>query len=77
MPNITPHVGTGIGDWSEGDITSYLEIGMDPDGDFAGAAMAGVIEHSTARLTAEDRRAIAIYLKSLPAVERKIAPKAK
>lgn len=76
VPNITPHNGTGIGGWSEGDIAFYLDIGMDPDGDFAGAAMADVIKHSTARLTAEDRRAIVVYLKSVPAVERKIAPKA-
>ncbi|HEM47288.1 MAG TPA: c-type cytochrome [Alphaproteobacteria bacterium] len=74
-PNITPHDGTGIGDWSLGDITSYLKIGMLPDGDFAGSAMAEVIEHSTGRMTDADRRAIAVYLLSLPPVERRISKK--
>lgn len=76
-PNITPHDGTGIGDWSRGDIMTYLRIGMDPDGDFAGSAMAEVIEHSTGRLTDTDRAAITAYLRSLPPVERRIARKAK
>lgn len=77
VPNITPHENTGIGDWSVDDIAFYLDIGMDPDGDFAGGAMADVIKHSTARLTPEDRRAVAVYLKSVPAIDNKIAPKPK
>ncbi len=76
-PNVTPHAGTGIGDWTEGDVVTYLKIGMDPDGDFAGSAMADVIEHSTGRLTDADRRAIVRYLRALPPVDRKIARKAK
>lgn len=68
VPNITPHRKRGIGGWSEGDIVTYLEMGMDPDGDFAGGAMAEIIDHSTAKLTAQDRRAIAVYLASLPAL---------
>lgn len=72
-PNITPHAGTGIGDWSPGDITTYLDIGMLPDGDFAGSAMAEIIDHSTSKMTPEDRRAIAIYLKSLAPVERRVS----
>ncbi|UCH73582.1 MAG: cytochrome c [Rhodospirillales bacterium] len=66
VPNITTHKGRGIGDWSAGDIATYLEIGMDPDGDFAGGAMAEVIEHTTGRLTPEDRAAIAVFLGALP-----------
>ena len=66
VPNITTHKGRGIGDWSVGDIATYLEIGMDPDGDFAGGAMAEVIEHTTGRLTPEDRAAIAVFLGALP-----------
>lgn len=77
VPNITPHEATGIGGWSAGDIAFYLDIGMDPDGDFAGGAMADIIKHSTAPLTAEDRRAIAAYLKSVPPADSKIAPKPK
>lgn len=66
VPNITPHDSDGIGRWSLDDIEYYLDIGMEPDGDFAGGAMAPVIEDNTGRLTREDRLAIATYLKSLP-----------
>jgi mono/diheme cytochrome c family protein len=69
IPNITPDRKTGIGKWSASDIADYLETGMTPDGDFAGDLMADVIDNSTSVLTREDRRAIASYLKSLPAVE--------
>lgn len=72
VPNITPDSATGIGSWNLSEIDFYLEIGMDPDGDFADGAMAGVIEHSTGKLTPEDRGAIAVFVKSVPAVERKI-----
>lgn len=72
VPNITPDLHTGIGNWSISDIEGYLAFGMDPKGDFAGSAMAEVIERSTGKLTPEDRRAIAVFLKSVPAIERKI-----
>ena len=69
VPNITPHTRRGLGGWSAGDIATYLEIGMDPEGDFAGGAMAEVIEHTTGNLTPGDRKAIAVYLLSLPPVD--------
>ncbi|MEZ5647462.1 MAG: cytochrome c [Alphaproteobacteria bacterium] len=64
VPNITPHA-DGIADWSEADITTALEDGMRPDGDFIGGAMGEVIANSTSKLTPADRKAIAVYLKSL------------
>lgn len=69
IPNITPQRTDGIGRWSASDIEYFLDIGMLPDGDFAGSSMADVIEDNTSRLTREDRRAIAAYLKSLPPLE--------
>lgn len=69
IPNITPDPKAGIGGWSVGDIASFLEIGMTPDGDFVGSGMGEVIRNSTSKLTPEDRRAIAVYLKSVPAVK--------
>ena len=69
VPNITPHRGDGIGRWSASDIDYYLDIGMLPDGDFAGGSMVAVIEDSTSQLSRDDRLAIAEYLLSLPAVE--------
>lgn len=70
-PNITPDEETGIGRWSAKEIVDYLEIGIGPDGDFAGSSMAEVIVHSTGKLSAEDRAAIAAYLRALPAIRRK------
>jgi mono/diheme cytochrome c family protein len=66
VPNITPDDATGIGRWSVSDITYFLESGMLPDGDFAGGAMGAVIDDNTRHLSDEDRKAIAVYLKSLP-----------
>ncbi len=66
IPNITQHRVDGIGRWSVSDIEYFLDIGMLPDGDFAGSSMVDVIEDNTSRLTREDRLAIAAYLKSVP-----------
>ncbi|MFZ3235556.1 MAG: cytochrome c [Stellaceae bacterium] len=77
VPNITPDRDTGIGNWSEDDIVGVLTDGHTPDFDFVGGAMAEVVK-STARLSAEDRHAIAIYLKSVaPIRSRAIQPQKK
>jgi len=68
VPNITPDPKTGIGDWSEADLTTQFELGMLPDGDFVGGVMAEVVEHSTRHLTATDVQAIWEYLRGLPAI---------
>ncbi len=67
IPNITPHK-DGIGTWSEKDITGALETGFTPSFDVLGGTMTKVQENM-AKLTAEDRAAIAAYLKSLPPVK--------
>lgn len=64
VPNITPGEG-GIGSWSANDIAYYLESGFTPDFDSVGGAMAAV-QANMAKLPAEDREAIAAYLKSVP-----------
>ena len=69
IPNITTHRIDGIGRWSASDIEYYLDIGMLPDGDFAGSSMVDVIEDNTSKLTREDRLAIAAYLKSVRPAE--------
>jgi mono/diheme cytochrome c family protein len=69
IPNISPHRGDGIGRWSASDIEYFLDVGMLPDGDFAGSSMVDVIDDNTSKLTREDRLAIAEYLLSLPALE--------
>jgi mono/diheme cytochrome c family protein len=67
VPNITPDLETGIGKWSDDDIVTLLKDGQTPDFDFVGGAMAEVVKN-TARLTDSDRRAIAVFLRSVPAV---------
>src|SRR5216683_1064368 len=64
----------GLGDWSAQDIADFLETGQMPDGDTAGGSMARVIKN-TSQLGAEDRAAIAEYLKSLPPVDGPPRPK--
>jgi mono/diheme cytochrome c family protein len=64
IPNITPGSQT-IGAWTQADIASYLETGFTPDFDSAGGSMVKV-QQNMARLTAEDRNAIAAYLKAVP-----------
>ncbi len=71
VPNVTPHEADGIGTWSAPDLELFLEIGMLPDGDFAGAGMGQVIDENTSQLTGEDRSAIATYLRALPALPDK------
>lgn len=68
-PNITPDKKTGIGRWRQSDLVDYLETGATPDGDYAGGAMAEVIDNSLAHLTKDDRQAIAVYIMSLPPLE--------
>jgi mono/diheme cytochrome c family protein len=67
VPNITPDPETGIGKWSEDDIVGLLTDGHTPDFDFVGGPMAEVVK-STSQLTEADRRAIAVYLKSVAPV---------
>ena len=73
VPNITQK---GIGTWSEKDIADFLETGDMPEGDSASGAMRPVIKN-LAHLTAEDRAAMAAYLKSLPPVDGPTPPKRK
>ncbi len=65
IPNITPH-GEGLDAWSAKDIAYYLESGFTPEFDSVGGSMVAVQENM-ARLTADDRAAIAAYLKAVPA----------
>jgi len=74
-PNITPDPTTGIGNWTEEQIVTYLGTGNRPDGDVAGGLMGGNIQGTLAGykdMTPADQRAIARYLKSIPAVRNKI-----
>ncbi len=66
IPNITPDA-SGLGSWSAEDIGYSLESGFTPEFDSFGGSMVEV-QRNMAKLSAEDRQAIAAYLKSVPAV---------
>jgi mono/diheme cytochrome c family protein len=63
IPNITP----GKLTWSEDEIVEYLTSGFTPEFDSVGGHMAHVVENMS-RLPEDDRRAVAAYLKKVPAV---------
>jgi mono/diheme cytochrome c family protein len=67
VPNITPDKETGIGGWSPRDVVRVLRTGQLPNGDFVGSLM-GEVVNGTSKLTDADRRAIAVYLQSLPPI---------
>ena len=71
VPNITLDRTDGIGGWSDDELIDYLQSGMTPDGDFAGGAMAEVIEEGTSELSAADLAAVVLYLRSVPALSTK------
>ena len=72
VPNITPHA-DGLAKWTDKDIAYLFETGYTPD-DKVGGSMADVT-FNTGLLTAEDRNAMAAYLKALPARPGKASKK--
>jgi mono/diheme cytochrome c family protein len=68
--NITSDPHHGIGGWSADDIAAYLKFGYAPGRGAANGPMKEAIDYSLSRLTPDDLRAIAVYLKSTPASDR-------
>lgn len=73
VPNITP---SGLKSWSVGDIEELLATGMTPEGDSVGSSMTAVVRN-TAQLAPADRKAMAVYLKSLAPVQGPPRPQKK
>jgi mono/diheme cytochrome c family protein len=71
VPNITQF---RLKSWSVGDIADMLDSGMTPDGDSVGGSMVDVVRN-TSQLSKADREAMAVYIKSLPAVEGRAVKK--
>ena len=71
VPNITQF---RMKSWSVADIADFLDSGMTPDGDRAGGSMVDVVRN-TSQLSKEDREAMAVYIKSLRAVEGRVPKK--
>ncbi len=68
-PNLTPDNETGLGTWSVAQIVAALQTGKRPDGRELAPIMPW---RAFAGLTRDDATAIAMYLKSLPAVKLKV-----
>jgi mono/diheme cytochrome c family protein len=62
VPSITQQK---LGSWTEADIAEVLASGETPDSDRVGGSMVEVVRN-TSQLSAEDRAAMATYIKSLP-----------
>ncbi|SUD92137.1 cytochrome c [Psychrobacter phenylpyruvicus] len=67
-PNITPDEASGIGSWSEEEIVTYLRNGGVHQKALAAGPMSEVVMNSTRYLNDKDLKAIASYLKAVPAV---------
>ncbi len=65
--NLRGNPADGLGRWSEQDIVDTLQTGRNAHSTVVGTPMADVVVHSTQKLTEDDLRAMAVYLKQLPA----------
>lgn len=65
--NISSDKTHGIGAWPVESLTQYMAKGYASGYGVAGGPMAAVIEHSLRHLTADDQKAIAVYLQATPA----------
>ncbi|WP_168787429.1 cytochrome c [Paraburkholderia aromaticivorans] len=64
---------SGLGQWSQADIVSFLATGRNPHASVFGG-MSDVVLHSTQYMSTEDLSAIAHYLKSLPPADPSAGP---
>ena len=74
VPNITPDLHNGIGNWSQNEIIEVLKFGILPDGDFVGGTMAEVLNNIT-NMTDADLLAVAKYVSSVPIIKNKVTVK--
>jgi mono/diheme cytochrome c family protein len=67
--NLTPDQNTGLGKWTDEEITTALQTGVRPDGRLLAPMMPW---RAYAGLTKSDAAAIVAYLRSLPPVSHKV-----
>ncbi len=72
--NITADPDHGIGKWSVSDLTAYMRDGYAPGRAVASGPMKEAVDYSLSQLTNEDRRAIAVYLRTVEPVKRGPVP---
>jgi mono/diheme cytochrome c family protein len=77
VPNITSDPETGVGGWDEDDVVALLESGLKPNFDNVQGLMAEIVDGigggpGLGRAPAGDLRAIASYVKKVPAVVHRV-----
>ena len=68
-PNLTPDKTTGLGGWTDAQVTTALRTGVRPDGRVLAPIMPW---RALAVLTDQDAAALVAYLRSLPPVANKV-----
>lgn len=66
--NITSDPNSGIGHWSTDELVQYLKTGNVAGKGQAAGQMGEAVEHSFSHMTDADLQAIAVYMKTVPAV---------
>jgi mono/diheme cytochrome c family protein len=66
--NITSDKNSGVGNWSDDELVSYLSTGAAPGRANAAGPMAEVVADSTQYLTREDLGSIVAYLRAVPPI---------
>jgi mono/diheme cytochrome c family protein len=66
-PNITSDLNSGIGGWDNAELVTYLKTGVVQGKAQAAGPMAEAVDHSLQHLNDSDLKAIAVYLKTVPA----------
>ena len=68
-PNLTPDSETGLGNWTIAQIVTAIQTGKRPDGRELAPIMPW---RAFANMTRDDATAIAVFLKSIPAVKNRV-----
>jgi mono/diheme cytochrome c family protein len=66
--NITSDKATGIGAWSDDEVSAYLSKGHALDRGTAAGPMGEAVDHSFSHMSASDIGALVVYVRSVPAV---------
>jgi len=70
-PNITPHKGSGIGNWTDEQIIAAIREGVRPNGDSMYPIMPFM---NFNRMTDDDAKALVAYLRTVPPVDNVVPP---
>ena len=67
-PNVTSDANSGIGGWTDAELVAYLEHGDARGKSQAAGPMAEAIDNSLRHMRDEDLKAMAVYLRTVPAI---------